>query len=93
MEIWTEYCSELYKNEDDNDTVEEFMKEVEWILPLQKADAGDYILKDEVEKATTRMKNNKSPGIDGITSRMIKAGRYCLIDHLHHLCVEGWQDA
>jgi len=39
MERWTEYCSELYKNEDDNDTletVEELMKELEWISPLQK---------------------------------------------------------
>jgi len=38
MERWTEYCSELYKNEDDNDTVEELMKELEWILPPQKDD-------------------------------------------------------
>ena len=39
MERWTEYCSELYKNKDDNDTletVEELMKELEWISPLQK---------------------------------------------------------
>jgi len=36
MERWTEYCGELYKNEDDNDTVEELMKELEWISPPQK---------------------------------------------------------
>jgi len=62
MERWTEYCSKLYKNKDDNDTVKELMKEVEWILPPQKDDTGDYILKEEVEKAITRMKNNKNRG-------------------------------
>jgi len=85
LERWTEYLSELYKNEDDNNTVEELMKELEWISAPQKDDTGDYILKEEVEKAITRMKNNKSPEIDEITSEMIKAGRDCLRDHLHHL--------
>jgi len=61
MERWTEYCSKLHKNKDDNDTVEDSMKELEWILPPQKDNTGDYILKEEVEKAITRMKNNRSP--------------------------------
>ena len=43
-------------------------------------------LKEEVEKAITRMKNNKSPGFDEITTEMIRARRDCLTDHLHHLC-------
>jgi len=92
MEIWTEYCSERYKNEYDNDTVDELMKELELISPLQKDDTGDYILKEEEEKAITRMKNKKSPGIDEITSEMIKAGRVCLTDHLHYLCNLTWKD-
>jgi len=37
-------------------------------LATEKDDTGDYILKEEVEKAITRMKNNKSPGISEITS-------------------------
>jgi len=60
MERWTEYCSKLYKNEDDNDTVEELKKEREWISPLQKDDTSDYMLKEGVEKAITRTKNNES---------------------------------
>jgi len=55
MERWTEYCSEMYKNKDDNDTVEELMKELEWISSSQKDDTGDYIPKEQVEKATSHM--------------------------------------
>jgi len=68
------------------------MKELEWISLLQKDDTGDYILKEEVEKTITRMKNNKSPRIDEITSEMIKAGRDYLTDHFHHLCNLIWKE-
>jgi len=37
-------------------------------------------------------RNNKSPGIDEITSKIIKAGRDCLTDHLHHLCNLIWKE-
>jgi len=50
------------------------------------------ILKEEVENAIARMKNNKSPGIDELTSQMIKAGRDCLIDHLRRLCNLIWKE-
>jgi len=53
---------------------------------------GDYILKEEVEKAVTRMKKNKSPGVDEITSEMIKDGRHCLTDYFHHLCNLIWKE-
>jgi len=46
------------------------MTELKWIFPPRKDGTGDYILKEEVEKAITRMKNNKSPGINEITSKM-----------------------
>jgi len=93
MQRWTEYCSELYKNEDDKDTVEELMKELEWISPQQKDDTDDYILKEEVEKAVKVCRTTiKSPGIDEITSEIIKTGRDCLTDHLHHICNLIWKE-
>ena len=33
-----------------------------------------------------RLKSNKSPGIDSITSEMIKHGGECVISELHQLC-------
>jgi len=38
------------------------------------------------------MKNNKSPGIDEIRSKMIQVGRDCLTDHLHYLSNLIWKE-
>jgi len=37
------------------------------------------------------LKNNKSPGNDGITGEMIKHGKPHLIEEIHQLCNEAWE--
>jgi len=42
-----------------------------------------HILVEEVQKAVNKLKNNKSPGNDGITGEMIKHGGPHLIEEIH----------
>ena len=68
---WTEYCSELYKDSNESDTVS---PELEEIAPPPTDDNEDLILIEEVEAAIKRLKRNKSPGTDGIVGEAIQAG-------------------
>ena len=44
----------------------------------------------EVQKAITGLKNNKSPGLDGIPTEILKLGRYLLTHRLHQLIISIW---
>ncbi|CAF3702999.1 unnamed protein product, partial [Rotaria socialis] len=85
-ERWTQYCSGLYKDEGGGD---EMVKELESIFPSYEEDPQD-ILYTEVEQAIHTLKNNKSPGSDGITAEMIQAGGEQLIRQIHALCNKAW---
>jgi len=69
---WTEYCSELYK-EDGQDYIDALGTLLS-ISPPQLDNAQENILHAEVEKAIRQLKNNKSPGADGVRTDTIKAG-------------------
>jgi len=71
---WTEYCSELYRETEQ--TNKELLKELQQITPPDEVDGeeDDGILYEEVERAVNHLKRGKSPGTDGITGEMIKAG-------------------
>ena len=93
MERWTEYCKELYNYSINPDipllqTNTLANKEVT-ILP---------ILKSEVEYAIKKLKNGKSPGIDNVSSELIKEGGQVLTKLLTDLCqkilsTNKWPDA
>ena len=40
----------------------------------------------DVRKAVKKLKNGKSPGVDGITSEMLKCGGECLLEWLRRVC-------
>ena len=49
-------------------------------------------MKSEVECAIKRMKSHKSPGTDGISAEIIKAGGEELCEHLHELVAMIWEE-
>jgi hypothetical protein len=85
---WTEYCSGLYTDSGNNDTV---VAELDQISPPPKDDEMHDILYEEVEAAVKRLKKHKSPGIDDITGEMIQAGGEVVTEELHGICNQIWQ--
>jgi len=86
---WTEYCSGLYTDSGNSDTV---VAELDQISPPPNDDGMHDILHEEVEAAVRRLKKHKSPGIDDITGEMIQAGGEAATKELHGICNQIWQE-
>ena len=80
LEDWVDYFSKLYKGKRPDETrVKEITNGVKNMEMMNTFNELDFqITTEEVNKAITKLKNKKSPGIDGISSEMLKAGQGCL---------------
>ena len=78
---WTQYCSNLYKDNSGRDIV---IKELEEISPPIQQESHD-ILFSEVEQAIQSLKKNKSPGLDGIPDELLHSGAESLTHQIHQL--------
>jgi len=58
---------------------------------MYSIDDNDLITRDEMEQATTKLKDRKSPGVDGIPAERIKVGGPALTTEIHRLCNMIWQ--
>ncbi|CAF5002173.1 unnamed protein product [Rotaria sp. Silwood1] len=83
---WTQYCSNLYKDNGGGDIL---IKELEQISPPIQQESHD-ILFSEVEQAIQSLKKNKSPGLDGIQAELLQIGEESLAHEIHKLCNKIW---
>jgi len=91
VQRWTEYCSGLYQTQLDQDTARQVIKELTEIAPPRE-DRDNDILEEEIRKAVKRMKNNRSPGLDGVVGEMIKYGGEGVIKELHQICKIAYRE-
>ena len=86
---WVEYCKELYSDSGVQDL--SVLTELESIAPPTNKENND-IMKEEVEKAIRKLKDNKATGTDGIPAELIKAGGEKLVELFHQLCQKIWRE-
>jgi len=67
------------------------IEELEMIAPPSQ-EGEDPILRVEVVQAINKLKKRKSPGTDGIPGELIQAGGEVIIDHIHEICQEAWEE-
>ena len=48
--------------------------------------------RDDISDSLKKLKNHKSPGVDGITNEQLKFGELGLIHQLEHLFAKVWKD-
>ena len=89
LKRWTEYAKQLYSDTGEYD--------ISVLSNLEARHDGDdneedaTILREEVELAIKKLKDRKSPGVDGIPSELIKVGRPALMAEIRRLCNMIWQ--
>lgn len=60
-------------------------------LPVMK-ELGKMLSLDELNKATDILPTGKAPGLDDIPAEVIKSGKRPLLNHLHELLSQCWEE-
>ena len=89
LKRWTEYCSDLYKQEEAENAV---VQELERISPPAAYGEDHGILLAEVEYALKRLKQGKRPEPDGVFAEVLQSGGDVLMSEIHKLCEQAWQE-
>jgi len=85
---WQEYFSELLNPEPESNEEENREDNLE---AGRTAEDEDVPTQEEAKEAIRKLRACKTPGIDGVTSEMIKSGGSELIKILHNLIIEIWK--
>ena len=80
MTRWKEYGEHLFRSQQARDTN---------ITNFQQKEPAP--MKHEIEKAISKLKNGKSPGLDGIPAECLKANGNQAVRALHSLCCKIWE--
>ena len=84
LNLWTEYCTELYNYKANGDPS---------VLDCPQTDTENYhpVLRKEVEAAIQSLKKGKSAGVDNIPAELVQAGGEDVITALTTICYKIWQ--
>lgn len=88
LERWVEHYSELYSKE--NLVHQTALDAIEQLSTLTELDLEPSI--DELSKAIDMLPSGKSPGMDGIPAEVIKSGKAGLLEPLHKLLIQCWEE-
>jgi len=88
MERWVEHYSELYSRQ--NHVTDEALYAIENLPPMEELDEKPTLA--ELEKAIMSLSSGKAPGNDGIPPEVIKCGGSALLEHLHNLLCQCWEE-
>ena len=81
---WTEYCSDLYNYDTDEDPIE--------LDSPQVLDEEHHpMLREEAEAAVKALKMGKSAGVDNIPAELVQAGGEARFDILTAICNKIWK--
>ena len=80
---WNQYCSKLYKKNEDLTTAS---------ISLNDSEDEPPPLLDEVRKAIKELKNDKSPGIDEVAAELIKNAGESVEYFFYKLCMKIWNE-
>ena len=89
MERWVEHYSELYSREStiSDSTVEA----VESLPTMEELDEMPSL--EELSKAIDRLHSGKAPGLDGIPPEVVKCAKGPMLNHLHELLLQCWEES
>ena len=88
MERWVEHYSELYSREN---KVDQAALDAIDRLP-QMTELDDIPTQEELSMAIDRLPSGKAPGKDCIPAEVIKCGKPSLLDPLHRLLCQCWEE-
>jgi hypothetical protein len=88
MDRWVEHYSELYSQQ--NHITQDALDATQ-SLPLM-AELDDVPTLAELKEAIERLPVAKAPGQDGIPPEIIKCGSNVLLEHLHDLLCQCWEE-
>ena len=87
LERWAEYFEGLLNADEPEETIDV----PAYVVPEELNTNMEPPSREELDKANGLLKRNKAPGIDNITSQILKAGGEAIREWLLCICQQIWQ--
>lgn len=88
MERWAEHYQDLYSTE--TIVTEQAVNNIPPMPVMEELDLPPSV--EELSKAIDSLAHGKAPGSDGIPAEVIQCGKPALLNHLHELLCQCWEE-